>query len=417
MLGAVQAVAPLALLAPATQLRPAIALPLAVRALPFATDGEKREARFNAAQWHRQRRRDILRAHPEVWSLVESDFWVFSLGLAILPLFGYVLWRSPSTPLPLLAAHMWGIGSVRSSWAVYCSHAISHGRWRHRVGAFGSARFNAALGVANIGTCFGILPSYWLFHATHHTHLGMYPLLEARRRAKRGMQTDSDLGIASRIYSPPSRRYAVALSDAGDFTPRVNELRFQALSLLMHLLAPLLFLGYCGSALLRPPGGDRSLRLSLAIQAACSLTGWALVVGVCAATRSAAPFGFFAGSQLLYLSPLNPNWIWTCPHTCEQPRDARPESEPQPTVSFYTPDNPLGAALDAYMGYENYHLEHHDFSDVPMYRLPRLRAIAPEFYGESLRSRPLLRLSTWRDVMFGTSHYACQDATFGQAPA
>ena len=128
------------------------------------------------------------------------------------------------------------------------------------------------------------------------------------------------------------------------------------------------------------------------------------MAGLSVGAGSAAPLGMYLVSQLVWLSPLNLNFIWTCPHLCEA-------GSGQPTVSFYTPTNPLGAALDAYMGFENYHVEHHDFPDVPMYHLPRLRSIAPEQY-EGLQSQPLLRLSTWRDSLGGTFYYACQDLTF-----
>jgi hypothetical protein len=79
------------------------------------------------------------------------------------------------------------------------------------------------------------------------------------------------------------------------------------------------------------------------------------VAALSAAQHSAAPLGLFLASQAAYLSPLNPNYLWTCPHLCVP-------GTTQPTVSFYTPDGPLGAALDLYMGWENYHVEHHDFA-------------------------------------------------------
>jgi hypothetical protein len=379
---------------------------------PFSASSDASDTRvgepFSASRWHRERRRQILAAHPEVRDLIGDDSWVFTLGLVILPLYAWVLWHSPEMSWEELAFHVWTTCSLRASWAVYCSHAISHGRWRG-VGPLGSARFNLALATCNIGTVMGILPSYWLTHHGHHTNLGKFSVAEARQRAKEGRQTDGDIGIASRAFSPPSRKYRVATGhgggggDDGAFEPRVSEGAFQATAVAVHALAPAVFAGYLTSAL-RSPISNSAMRRSLAVQAAASLAGWLLVAALSVEAGSAAPLGMYLLSQLVWLSPLNLNFIWTCPHLCEA-------GSGQPTVSFYTPANYLGAALDAYMGFENYHVEHHDFPDVPMYHLPRLRAIAPEHY-EGLRSAPLLRLSTWRDSLGGTFYYACQDFTF-----
>ena len=59
-----------------------------------------------------------------------------------------------------------------------------------------------------------------------------------------------------------------------------------------------------------------------------------------AALLSAAPLALSLTSSIYWLSPLNINWIWTCPHLCLRGSE-------QPTVSFYTPKGPLGAMLDA----------------------------------------------------------------------
>lgn len=99
-------------------------------------------------------------------------------------------------------------------------------------------------------------------------------------------------------------------------------------------------------------GAQPALRRSLITQAGASLATYCLVVAICCAQQSVAPLTLYVISSAAWLSPLNPNWIWTCPHLCDKDRA-------QPTVSFYTPDNALGSILDIYMDYENYHVEHH----------------------------------------------------------
>jgi fatty acid desaturase len=70
------------------------------------------------------------------------------------------------------------------------------------------------------------------------------------------------------------------------------------------------------------------------------------------------------------------------------------------------------------MGWENYHVEHHDFPDIAQYLLPRLRKIAPEAY-EGLSTLPLLEQRTWGVLLRGNFSYACQDISMGveEAPS
>lgn len=364
---------------------------------------------FSAARWHRERRRQILEDHPEVRALLqESDAWVRWLGAVVLPAFGWMLWHAPDMTWPEAILGIMVIGSLRANWAIYCGHAISHGRWTDIVGQYGSLRFNCAIAATHLGHLFQVSPNYWLLHQSHHTKLGTLPLLEARQRAKQARQTDGDLGIASRLFSPPARKYRLVLDREGRTIPRQSELSHQAISLFVHALAPLALLGYVVAAIRADAERVQpKLRNSLVAQAAASLAGYALVTELSLARDSPAPLALFLLSSFVWLSPLNPNWIWTCPHLSK-------EGTEQPTVSFYTPDNGLGALLDLYMGYENYHVEHHDFPEMPMYLLPQLRRIAPEYY-DSLRQMPVLEWSTWRDAATGDFFYACQDATFGLA--
>jgi len=82
--------------------------------------------------------------------------------------------------------------------------------------------------------------------------------------------------------------------------------------------------------------------------------------------------------------------LWTLPihpvaamfYTNHEPhRDAGDADAPtQPSSSVYA-----GPLFDALCFCTNYHVEHHDFPEVPWRRLPRLKAAAPEFY-DSLHS-------------------------------
>lgn len=68
-----------------------------------------------------------------------------------------------------------------------------------------------------------------------------------------------------------------------------------------------------------------------------------------------------------------------------------PDGRCQPTKSTYA-----GWWYDFICLVTNYHVEHHDFPNVPLLRLPRLKAMAPEFYAE-----PVVRSGTnlWQTVV------------------
>ncbi len=75
----------------------------------------------------------------------------------------------------------------------------------------------------------------------------------------------------------------------------------------------------------------------------------------------------------------------------------------QPTSSIY-----LGGWYDWLVCFSNFHTEHHDFPDVPAFRLRELRDAAPAFYAEgSLAGARDGWWSTMRRTFAGRSFYAC----------
>jgi len=78
----------------------------------------------------------------------------------------------------------------------------------------------------------------------------------------------------------------------------------------------------------------------------------------------------------------------------------------QPTASVY-----LGNWYDWLCCFSNYHCEHHDFPDVPAFRLRALRDAAPAFYAdEALAGCRDGWWETMRRTFAGRSFYACAGA-------
>lgn len=79
----------------------------------------------------------------------------------------------------------------------------------------------------------------------------------------------------------------------------------------------------------------------------------------------------------------------------------------QPTTSCY-----LGPWFDWLCCFSNYHTEHHDFPEVPAFRLRALRNTAPQFYAdETLAGARDGWLETMRRTFAGREFYACGGVT------
>ena len=87
----------------------------------------------------------------------------------------------------------------------------------------------------------------------------------------------------------------------------------------------------------------------------------------------------------------------------------------QPTASVYLP-GPLGEAYDWLCCFSNFHTEHHDFPDVPAFKLRELRDACPSFYSdEALAGCRDGWLETMRRTFEGRGFYACSGVGAGAA--
>ena len=87
-----------------------------------------------------------------------------------------------------------------------------------------------------------------------------------------------------------------------------------------------------------------------------------------------------------------------------------PKGDCQPTSSVYWG----GAIYDWLCCFSNYHIEHHDFPDVPAFRLRELRDIAAGFYSDDVISGARDGwLATMKRTFSGRAFYACAGAGVG----
>lgn len=120
---------------------------------------------------------------------------------------------------------------------------------------------------------------------------------------------------------------------------------------------------------------------------------WTVVNWIVVAAYDAAILALLGPVSFLYLAasfffsiglhPLGGRWIQE--HYLTYP--------PQETYSYYGPINVLSLNV-------GYHNEHHDMPSVPWNNLPRLKALAPEWYDSLVSHRSLSRL-LWRFLTDG----------------
>ena len=293
-------------------------------------------------QPHPERTRRILAAHPEVKKLFGRNPWTGAILSAIVLFQVAIAWEMGRLGL----GHWWL--SLILGWCIgaFANHALDvviHESTHNLI--FQNRNLNrwAAI-VADLPNTFPAAMGFRTYHLKHHSHQGDY-------------HNDADL----------ASRWEARLIGNGFFGKAVWEFFFPFFQLT------------------RPPR----------LKAIKLMNRWTWVNLACILVFDASILYFCGANGMLYLvasfffsvgfHPVGARWIQE--HYTLDPV--------QETFSYYGGLNLLTLNV-------GYHNEHHDFPVIPWNRLPKLRAMAPEFYDTLKYHNSYMRL--WLQFLFDSRY-------------
>ncbi|BFZ56169.1 sphingolipid delta-4 desaturase [Savitreella phatthalungensis] len=288
---------------------------------------------------HRSRRQAIMKAHPEIGKLCGHEPLTKYVVLAVLILqFGTAIYLRDT---PIFSARFLGlayvIGATANQNIFLAIHEISHNL------AFKDALINRYFAIiANLPIGLPYSAAFRPYHLDHHKHLGVD-----------GIDTDV-----------PTRFEAVFLQNV------LGKAFFATFQILFYAIRPMMikaqpFTNLHAANLLTQLGFDYCL---------VTLFGWKPLIYLLMSS-------FLAGS----LHPCAGHFI--AEHYVFEQALSADSDAPTETYSYY-------GILNKFTYNVGYHNEHHDFPFIPWTRLPKLRAIAHEFYDE------LPQHSSWSYVIW-----------------
>jgi sphingolipid 4-desaturase/C4-monooxygenase len=272
----------------------------------------------NLSEPHRIRTKKILKAHPEMRTLISKNPYTLYIIIGIVLLQVGMAWL-------LAAASWWWVVIAAYAIGAFADHALFvmiHECAHHLL--FKSRAANRWAGIlANLPQLFPSSISFERYHIKHHSFQGVYEL-------------DADL---------PNHWEARLIK---------NHFVGKALWLLFYPFFQLFRI----SRLREIKPFDKWVFFNVACQA-IFIAGILLVLGPKALVYLLLSFFFSVG-----LHPLGARWIQEHYLT---------NGEEQETYSYYGPLNVVAFNV-------GYHNEHHDFPSVPWNKLPAIREKAPDYY-------------------------------------
>lgn len=275
---------------------------------------------------HTARRVAILQAHPEIKTLMEPDArtGLVAVGLVALQTTLAVA-VAPHLSALALVALAYAVGAVASHALFLCVHEAAHNL------VFVQPAYNRTLAaVANLPALLPYAGVFRHFHLHHHSGQGVP-----------GVDTDLPTALESWLVVGSAYSYADRC---------LRKTLYLSVYLCVYAVRPLLV------STSQPP-------LSWWVVANGAMQ--VVYVSAVAASSSLGGIAYLALSTLLAgsLHPVAAHF--QAEHT-EQVAGVG-------TYSYYGPLNYVSLNV-------GYHNEHHDFPNVPWTRLPRIRALAAEFY-------------------------------------
>ena len=399
------------------------------------------------ARWHTNRRNAILEAHPEVEQLASPDPKTLPvLAACNAAQIGFALASAHLSTTALVPTGII-IGGTLSLWQFALLHDVKHGTAKLPDGISP----NDVLFYCSLPSLFG----YYLYlrygHLSHHKEFGQRPLRDLFNSKQANFEDGDALFVAHR----QQMRQDTPHSRVGFFgKERVGGLGLS----ISRTIYSLLWLDDAGVPTRSAIDEDGNTGLALPVSRylvpawnaaiyafSMSFERAALVVGGSVVPAVTGRNYFFPGKpdafhetcaryartslaiQLVLLAMAGPGaliylfWAevgWQLPihpasamfvsnhPSLDSPEDGAGVAGCQPTTSCY-----LGSWFDWLCCFSNYHTEHHDFPDVPAWRLRELRDTAAAFYSnEALTGARDGWLETMRRTFAGREFYACSGA-------
>tara|TARA_R110000868_G_scaffold64597_2_gene194065 strand:+ start:38358 stop:39302 length:945 start_codon:yes stop_codon:yes gene_type:complete len=282
-------------------------------------------------QIHKTRARQILKAHPEVRTLLGPNPWTSLLVVLLVSTQLALSFWLVDKPWWLILITAYVVGAFISHGLYVLVHELCHNL------VFKTPWINKILGfVCDIGIGFPSSVSFSKYHMIHHAHLGEY---------------DYDPDVVAyweaRLVGNKSWRKAMwlcffFLSQGFTRTPKVKNTKLMDAWVLANMVS-----------------------VSLILLAIGYFISWWSIAYLLFST-------FFA----LGLHPLGGRWL----------QEHYVFEQGQETYSYYGPLNLVGFNI-------GYHNEHHDLMNIPWNRIPRLTKMAPEFYDNLVTHKSLTKVA------------------------